>query len=98
MVNVLIWTPTTLPLHSSPEHATVSKDTLDLYVTNFNARTLMAMLLIVESMANAKLIYYLDHQMVASAKLAGKEKIVSTAFHTGAVPIKTIMILLMLMD
>ena len=35
--NVRTWTPTTLLLHSSLEHATVSKDTLDHCVTNFNA-------------------------------------------------------------
>ena len=37
MVNVRTWTLTTQPLHSSLEHATVWKDTLDLCVTNFNA-------------------------------------------------------------
>ena len=37
MVSVPTWTLTTLPLHSSLEHATVSKDTLDHCVTNFNA-------------------------------------------------------------
>ena len=37
MVNAHTWTPVTSTLLSSPEHASVSQATLDLYAINFNA-------------------------------------------------------------